>query len=75
MRFMVIVKADKDSEAGALPDEKLLTEMGKYNEELVEGRRDAGRRGAAAELERAPGSSSPARSGRSSTGRSPKPRS
>jgi hypothetical protein len=32
---MVIVKADKNSEAGVLPDEKLLTEMGKYNEELV----------------------------------------
>jgi predicted lactoylglutathione lyase len=32
---MIIVKADKNSEAGALPDEKLLTEMGKYNEELV----------------------------------------
>ena len=35
MRFMVIVKADKNSEAGALPDEKLLAEMGKYNEELM----------------------------------------
>jgi hypothetical protein len=35
MRFMVLVKASKDSEAGVLPDEKLLTEMGKYNEELV----------------------------------------
>jgi hypothetical protein len=35
MRFMVIVKADKNSEAGVLPDEKLLAEMGKYNEELV----------------------------------------
>jgi len=35
MRFMVLVKADKSSEAGVLPDEKLLTEMGKYNEELV----------------------------------------
>ena len=35
MRFMVIVKADKDSEAGVLPDEKLLTAMGKFNEELV----------------------------------------
>ncbi|MDQ6690146.1 MAG: YciI family protein [Gemmatimonadota bacterium] len=35
MRFMVIVKADKNSEAGALPDEKLLADMGKYNEELV----------------------------------------
>src|SRR5436305_8711596 len=34
MRFMVIVKASKESEAGVLPDEKLLTEMGKYNEEL-----------------------------------------
>jgi hypothetical protein len=35
MRFMVIVKADKDSEAGVLPDKKMLTEMGKFNEELV----------------------------------------
>ena len=35
MRFMVIVKATKDSEAGTLPDQKLLAEMGKYNEELV----------------------------------------
>ncbi len=35
MRFMVIVKADKDSEAGALPDEKLLAEMGRFNEDLV----------------------------------------
>src|SRR5262249_51408989 len=35
MRFMVIVKANKDSESGKLPDEKLLREMGKYNEELV----------------------------------------
>lgn len=35
MRFMVIVKADKDSEAGVLPDQKMLAEMGKYNEELA----------------------------------------
>ncbi len=35
MRFMVIVKATKDSEAGMLPDQKLLADMGKYNEELV----------------------------------------
>jgi hypothetical protein len=35
MRFMVIVKATKDSEAGVLPDQKLLADMGKYNEELV----------------------------------------
>jgi hypothetical protein len=32
---MVLVKADKNSEAGVLPDTKLLTEMGKFNEELV----------------------------------------
>jgi len=35
MRFMVIVKADKNSEAGVLPDREILTEMGKFNEELV----------------------------------------
>ena len=35
MRFMVIVKANKDSEAGVLPDEKILKAMGKFNEELV----------------------------------------
>ena len=35
MRFMVMVKATKDSEAGVLPDEKLLNAMGKFNEELV----------------------------------------
>jgi len=35
MRFMVIVKANKDSEAGVMPTQELLTEMGKFNEELV----------------------------------------
>src|SRR5688572_31343005 len=35
MRFMVIVKASKESEAGQLPEPELLAEMGKYNEELV----------------------------------------
>jgi len=35
MRVMVIVKANKDSEAGVLPDQKILTEMGKFNEELA----------------------------------------
>jgi hypothetical protein len=35
MRFMVIVKANKNSEAGIMPSEKLLAEMGKYNEELA----------------------------------------
>jgi hypothetical protein len=34
MRFMVIVKATKDSEAGVMPSEKLLAEMGQFNEEL-----------------------------------------
>jgi len=36
MRFMVIVKASKNSEAGVLPSEKLLAEMGKFNEELTQ---------------------------------------
>jgi len=35
MRFMILIKASKDSEAGALPDQKLLAEMGKFNEDLV----------------------------------------
>ena len=35
MRFMMIVKATQDSEAGVLPDEKILSEMGKYNEQLL----------------------------------------
>ncbi len=35
MRFMVIVKADKNSEAGVLPSQELLAEMGKFNEELA----------------------------------------
>jgi hypothetical protein len=35
MRFMILVKANKDTEAGVLPSQQLLTEMGKFNEELV----------------------------------------
>jgi hypothetical protein len=35
MKFMILVKATKDSEAGVMPSEELLTAMGKYNEELV----------------------------------------
>ena len=35
MRYMVMVKATKESEAGAMPSEQMLTEMGKFNEELV----------------------------------------
>lgn len=36
MRFMVIVKADKDSEAGIMPTEKMLTDMGNFNQQLVD---------------------------------------
>jgi hypothetical protein len=35
MRFIILIKATKDSEAGVMPSEQLLTEMGKFNEELV----------------------------------------
>ena len=35
MRFMILVKASKESEAGTMPNEQLLTEMGKFNEELA----------------------------------------
>ena len=35
MRFMILIKADKNSEAGVMPDEKLLAEMGAFNEQLV----------------------------------------
>ena len=35
MRFMVLIKADKDSEAGVLPNEQLLTAMGNFNDELI----------------------------------------
>ena len=35
MRFMMIVKASKESESGVMPDEKILADMAKYNEELV----------------------------------------
>ena len=35
MKFMILIKADKNTEAGVMPSEKLLTDMGKFNEELV----------------------------------------
>ncbi len=35
MRFMILIKADKNSESGQMPDQQLLTDMGKFNEELV----------------------------------------
>ena len=74
MRFMVIVKANKDTEAGVMPSEQLLTEMGKYNEELVKA-------GVMLAGEGLQPSSKGARvrfsgaSARSSTARSPRPRS
>ena len=38
MRFMMLIKADKNTEAGKMPDEAILVAMGKYNEELDQGR-------------------------------------
>ena len=35
MRFMILIKANKDTEAGVMPSEQLLADMGRYNEELV----------------------------------------
>ena len=54
MRFMVIVKADKNSEAGVMPSTELLTAMGKFNEGDGEGRRHAGGRRPASDLEGRP---------------------
>jgi hypothetical protein len=74
MRFMVMVRANKDTEAGVMPEERLLAEMGRYNEELVK----AGIMLAGEGLHpssKGPGSSSQVRAGRSSTGRSRRPRS
>ena len=74
MRFMVLVKANEDSEAGVMPSEHMLTEMGKFNEELVKaGVMLAGE--ACTPARTARGSSSRATSGPSWTGPSPRPRS
>ena len=54
MRFMMIVKASKESEAGEMPSEKVLADMAKYNEELVKAGRDARPVGPQAELEGRP---------------------
>ena len=51
MRFMILVKANEESEAGVLPSQEMLAEMGKYNEELRQGRGDARGRGAAPDVE------------------------
>ena len=65
MRFMILVKADQKSEAGVLPSEKLLTDMGKYNEELIK----------AGVMLAGEGLQPPERSAPSLTGPSPKRRS
>jgi hypothetical protein len=44
MRFMIIVTADKSTEAGEMPSEQLLADMGKFNEELASRRARLGRR-------------------------------
>ena len=74
MRFMVIVKATKDSEAGKMPSEEMLGAMAKFNEEMVK----AGVMLDGAGLQssrRARASASPAASAAWSTDRSPRPRS
>ena len=55
MRFMMIVKASKESEAGVLPTEKELADMAKYNEELLKAGVLLAGEGIAVELERRPG--------------------
>jgi hypothetical protein len=57
MRFMLLVKADKDSEAGVLPSKELLAAMGKYNEEMVR-RASCSRARGSRRVPRAPGSRS-----------------
>jgi hypothetical protein len=72
--FMILVKANQDSEAGVMPSQKLLADMGKFNEELVK----AGimRQGKDCILPaKARGCVSPEPSRRSSTGHLPKPKS
>ena len=74
MRVMVIVKASKESEAGEMPSKQVLAEMGKFNEQLV----NAGVMLAGEGLHptsRGKRVRFSGRSGRSSTGRSPSPRS
>ena len=64
MRFMVLIKADKNSEAGVLPDEKSADGDGQLQRRAGQGGRDARRRGAAAELQRERECGSRAASGR-----------
>lgn len=55
MRFMILIKAGQDSEAGVMPSEQQLAEMGQFNEALARAGRSRGRRRLAAEFERCPG--------------------
>ena len=60
MKVIVLVKANKDSEAGIMPTEKLLTEMGKFNEQLVRAGVTSRSRGASPQLKRQTSQASPA---------------
>ena len=75
MRFMVIVKATKESESGVLPDEKELAAMGKFNEELVKAGVMLAGEGLHPSSKGVRISFGAAARGRSSTARSPRPRS
>ena len=63
MRFMILVKASKDSEAGVMPSRQLLTEMGKFNEELAKAGVLVAGEGRCSRLPRARGSGFPAANG------------
>ena len=75
MRVMVMVKATKESEAGVMPSEELLTAMGKYNEELVKAGVMLAGEGLHPSSKGARVRFAATASGRSSTARSPRPRS
>ena len=74
MRFMLLLKADKTTEAGALPDEKILTAMTRYNEELVKAGVLLAGEGLHPSSRGAAASRSPGRRGPRSTGPLPRPR-
>ena len=75
MRFLVMVKATKDSEAGVMPSEQAFADMGKFNEELVKNGILLAAEGLQTELQGRARALLRERSGPSSTGRSPRRRS
>ena len=75
MRFMMLVKASKESETGILPDEKVLGDMAKFNEEMVKAGVMLAGDGLQAELEGSPRPVLEGQAHASSTDRSRKPRS